>query len=226
MSGQSDNTGILEDIEMYVKYGVADTGRDAMGLVRKYENSPQVLKLFRIHYSTLPEAREDAVVKVSLLMHNQGVHLFVVGTEEYSYLYVASVENLLYLGEYGKDLPKELLSYFGYATQQEFLKDCPPAENLEEYPYEASGDGTKCTACGVVHGELHLLGCVVEICPWCEGQLSGCNCRFERLNSDEIEDEEQLETFIEMLDEKGRIPFSNKQSPAYPGTSKGIDETE
>jgi hypothetical protein len=226
MAEHSESKAIIDEIELYVQYGVQGDALGAMKLVKKYETSPLVLELFKLHYSNLPEAREEAVVKICLLMQHQGVHLFVVVTAQYNYLYAVSLEHLLYLGEYGKDLGKELLAHFGYTTQQEYLKDCPLAESLEEYPLESGSEAATCPVCGVVQGEMHLLGCVVEICPWCEGHLSGCNCRFERLNTDEIEDEEQLESFVDMLDEKGRIPFTEKQSPAYPGTSEGLDERE
>jgi hypothetical protein len=65
-------------------------------------------------------------------------------------------------------------------------------------------------------GEYHLLGCPVEICPWCDGQLSRCGCRFEQLGVDVLEDEEDLEELERILEEKGRIPYSEEQYPSYP----------
>lgn len=75
----------------------------------------------------------------------------------------------------------------------------------------------------MLEGEEHLLGCVVEVCPWCEGQLNSCNCRFEQLEVDELLDEEQLEKFEDLLNAKGRVPFVKGHKPAYPGTSDGLD---
>jgi hypothetical protein len=64
---------------------------------------------------------------------------------------------------------------------------------------------------------------LVEVCPWCQGQLSKCNCRFEQLEVDAIDQEEELEDFVDLLTEKGRIPFERQQVPFYPGTSQGLD---
>ncbi|PIE35201.1 hypothetical protein CSA56_05145 [candidate division KSB3 bacterium] len=72
-------------------------------------------------------------------------------------------------------------------------------------------------------GEYHLLGCVIEICPWCDSQLHSCNCRFEKLETEEIESEEQLKNLLDLLEEKGRIAYSANESLAYPGTSDGLD---
>jgi len=33
-----------------------------------------------------------------------------------------------------------------------------------------------CHDCAVIKGELHVLGCDVERCPLCGGQLIGCEC--------------------------------------------------
>ena len=48
--------------------------------------------------------------------------------------------------------------------------------------------------------------------------------RFEQLQRDCIDDEEQVEKFLRILEEKGRIPFSRGQAPAYPGTGEGLDK--
>jgi hypothetical protein len=51
------------------------------------------------------------------------------------------------------------------------------------------------------------LGCPVEVCPWCEGQLTNCNCRFTQVGVDRFTADCQLDNFIEALEAKGRIPF-------------------
>jgi len=133
------------------------------------------------------------------------------------------VEEVLLICEYKKEVPQEVLSFFGYSSHDDFLKDCPAVEELTPYPIASEEVASVCPACGVAEGELHLLGCIGEICPWCEGTLSKCNCRFEQLKVEEIEDEEQLEEFGDLLSAKGRIPYTKEQLVAYPGTSEGLD---
>ena len=44
---------------------------------------------------------------------------------------------------------------------------------------EACGRDTSrpCRDCGVLEGEFHVLGCLVERCPKCGDQLHGCSCK-------------------------------------------------
>jgi len=224
MSVENMSKHLLEEITLYVKFCVTEEEfSEAMALVERYKDNELALRLFKEYYSTLPEAHEEAVLKISELIHHQGVYLFVVVCTSHSYVYVASAEHILYLAQYQKEITKEVLTFFGYSSQKEFLATCIPVEDLKVYGKDEKGKGEPCRACGVEVGELHLLGCIVEICPWCDGQLSSCNCRFEQLKTEEIESEEQLETFIDMLSEKGRIPYVVNHSPAYPGTSEGLD---
>ena len=220
-----DTTTMMEEIELYVTYAVEERDLEmARGVVASYKNNSRLLRLLREYYTVLPEAREEPVHKLTCLKDQEGVGLFVVVCTSHSYLYVVSVEEVLLLCEYKKEVPAEVLSFFGYSSQAEFLKDCPPVEELVAYPSDDAAAACVCPACGVTEGEEHLLGCVGEICPWCEGNLSKCNCRFEQLKVEEIEDEEQLETFSELLSAKGRIPYVKEQKVAYPGTSEGLDE--
>lgn len=219
-----ENDKLLEEIELYLQYAVLkQEQKEAFSLVRSYRENRRVMRLLREYYMSLPEAREEAVCKLAALKSEQGVTLFVVVSNAHAYLYIVSDEELVYLCEYRQEVPTEVLSYFGYATQADFLKDCPETDKLEPFPAESYTELAVCTACGVAEGEEHLLGCIGEICPWCEGTLNNCNCRFEQLKVDEIETEEQLETFTDMLTAKGRIPFRKEEKVAYPGTSKGLD---
>ena len=108
-----------------------------------------------------------------------------------------------------------VLEFFGYKDQADFAGQMKPFEQLEEVAVEAEVKDT-CVACGVSENELHIFGCPVEQCPWCDGQLSRCNCRFDQLDVDEIEEQEQLDRFETILDVKGRVPFTCEQNPSYP----------
>lgn len=44
-----------------------------------------------------------------------------------------------------------------------------------------------CHDCAVKEGQLHVIGCDVEVCPKCKGQVISCDC-----GSDEEEDDEEL----------------------------------
>lgn len=215
---------IIEEIKLFIQYSVPENEiQQAVALVDRYRDNAFIVRLFREYYSSLPEAREEAVVRVAKLIDRQGVHLFIVCTASFSYLYAVSADQVLLLGEYRQEVDIEVLSFFGFQSQEEFLGKCPLIEDLVAYKAAKGNEKKICPVCGIPEGECHVLGCTVEICPWCEGQLSNCNCRFEQLKTEEIEDEQQLETFIDLLTAKGRIPYSKNQAPAYPGTSGGLD---
>lgn len=73
-----------------------------------------------------------------------------------------------------------------------------------------------CHDCGAIEGQYHLLGCDMERCPFCGGQLISCYCRYELLNIDISPGtwaykngltEEQSVKFEKMLEAEGRIPW-------------------
>lgn len=225
MSLENKTHQLIEEIKLFIQYSVPENDiQSAVALVDRYRNNAFVMRLFREYYHCLPEAREEAVVRIARLIDRQGVHLFVISTVNFSYLYVVSADHVLLLGEYRKEVDNQVLSFFGFQSQEEFLKICPLIEELEEYASTEMAEKEICPVCGVPEDEYHLLGCSVEICPWCDGQLSNCNCRFEQLGIDDIENEAQLEKFNDLLTARGRIPYQKTQAPAYPGTSGGLDD--
>ncbi len=225
MSKENMVQKLIEEISLFIKYAVPeDEQQHAVSLVKRYEQDKPVLTLLREYYSTLPEAREEGVIRIASLVSVQGVSLFVVITKSNQYLYVVTEDKVVFLGEYGSEIDEQILSYLGYESQTAFLKKCLPVDELEDYAGYLAEDLCSCSACGVVEGEVHMLGCAVEVCPWCDGQLSKCNCRFEQLELDEIENETQLDDFYDLLREKGRIPFQKDQSPFYPGAGEGFDK--
>jgi hypothetical protein len=86
---------------------------------------------------------------------------------------------------------------------------------LQEYEPHTL-DPNLCPSCHVAVGEFHTLGCPVEICPWCNGQLTYCNCRFTRLDVDTMDKVEQIEKLLELLEEVGRITYKKEHAPGYP----------
>jgi hypothetical protein len=224
MGRQNRKEQLIEEIELYIRYAVPEEDiRAAINMTRTYRGNKTILRVLREFYSSLPEAREEAVVKVSCLVRQQDVNLLVVATAKHAYLYLVSGEDVLLAGEYLHEVNQEILSYFGFDSQENFLKICPPVQELDPCEFRLK-ERVACPVCNVLENEYHLTGCTVEVCPWCDGQLANCNCRFEQLDSDEIEDEEMLERFLELLDAKGRIPFRKGDAPAYPGTSGGLDK--
>lgn len=215
---------LIKEIKLFIRYAVTEQEiAAAEALVDRYQTDLRILRLLREYYVALPEAKEEPIVRLVQLVQRQGVFLFVAITPTTAHLYAISHDQVVWLGEYLSELDQETLAVFGFASHAEFLKICSPLIDLDEYPGRPLETWQECPACGVQEGEYHLLGCSVEVCPWCEGQLNKCNCRFEQLETEVIEREEQLEEFFELLTARGRIPFQQQQAPYYPGSSSGLD---
>ena len=227
MSASQPMDKLIKEIKLYIRYAVPEHElRDAVAVVDRYRQNRMVLNLLREHYVALPNAEEEAVIRIAKLVQSQGVFLFVLITASTAHLYAVSLEEVVWLGEYLSEMDAEIMAFWGFTDQEEIAKICVPISELQEYAGGAGGNKGECPACGVEEGEYHILGCSVEVCPWCEGQLNKCNCRFEQLEVDMVDNEEQLERFLDFLTAKGRIPFQLQQAPYYPGTSGGLDRDE
>lgn len=63
--------------------------------------------------------------------------------------------------------------------------------SLTAYRRDGTADprGGRCGDCGVTPGGNHHLGCDMQRCPRCRGQLISCGCPFDELGGAELEDE-------------------------------------
>lgn len=209
----------IEEIKLFIQYGVKDQYRKtAEDALTAYRDNPMALMVLRNYYSRMPDMREEAASQISKIVTRQGMYLLNVTTENYEYLYFYNGEESFYLGETKEGIEEtEILNYFGYSSNQDFLKDQTTSSNLPISSGEDKESKVFCPACSVAESEVHHLGCPVEVCPWCEGQLSYCNCRFDKLGVEEIVTEAELELFEILLNEKGRVTFTREHGPSYPG---------
>jgi len=207
-----------KDIQFLMKYAVPkDEVETADALLEKYDADIIALNLLHSFYIHLPEGTDDSVNGLRLLKRRQGVFLLCVSTGSgINYLYVVNNEAAHILGTLAEGIiDRELLDFFGYADNREVLALTKEPEKLQEYkPYTA--DSNLCPSCHAAVGEFHTLGCPVEICPWCSGQLTYCNCRFTRLDIESMDKLAQIEKLRELLEEVGRIAFKKEHAPGYP----------
>ena len=207
-----------EEILFLMKYAVPESHADAAeALLDKYDSDIIALNLLHNFYIRLPEGRDDSVKALRLLTRRQGVFLLCASTgSDLHYLYLVNNEAAYILGTMAEGIiERELLDFFGYSDNKEVLALMKEPEKLQEYrPYAAESD--LCPSCHAAVGEFHTLGCPVEICPWCGGQLTYCNCRFVKLDIETVDKESQIEKLLELLEEAGRIAFKKEHSPGYP----------
>lgn len=207
-----------EDIQFLMKYAVPeDQVKTAEALLEKFEADIIALNLLHSFYIHLPEGEDDSVYGLRLLTSTQGVFLVCVSTGNGNhYLYLANREAAHIIGSLAEGIiDRQLLDFFGYADNQAVLALTEKPESIKDYePY--SPDSNICPSCQAAEGEFHTLGCPVEICPWCKGQLTYCNCRFLKLDIDTMTKVAQIERLQELLEQVGRIAFSREHSPGYP----------
>lgn len=209
---------LVREIELFIQYGVDKSEQqEALTLLQRYENDALALQLMKTFYASLPETYEEAIRRIALIEKKNDIFLMGVSTARHSYLYLATDQKALLVGEYGREiLEQEALALFGYLDFEDLLKKYPDIDSCAEYNREQIQIPEVCPVCLAMTGEYHFLGCPVEVCPWCKGQLSRCGCRFEQLGVEVLEDEEDLEEMERLLEEKGRIPYASWQCPSYP----------
>ena len=213
-----------QHIRKLMQYAVPDKQLEtALDLLVIYHDDRTALALLEEFYSYLPDARDDWVKELRLAARKDGVFLLAAVTPFDTYLYLVSSEGIEFNGPLSEGyLDNELLDFFGFASSDSFKETAAKPENFPAYqPLQADND--ICPACHAATGDLHELGCPVEICPWCGGQLIHCNCRFEQLEQDTIGDEQDLLRFEELLAQKGRLAYAPEQRPSFADEGSGFE---
>lgn len=185
-------------------------------LVERYETDLIALNVFHNFYSYLPEAENDGIKIIRQLKNRQGAFLLCATTNIDDYLYVSTSEEAIFLGPLKEGInDREVLDYFGFTDNKNFIEKY---RDLAEFPVHIpiALNAGLCPICAVASGENHTLGCPVEICPWCGGQLTNCACKFTKSGRKEISRESHIDSFEEKLEKKGRIPFNpGKDLPGF-----------
>lgn len=206
---------LIADIRMAMDYAVPEENRpEAEELLDIYREDRLALMVLREFYHFLPDSGEDWVREILLLNRRQGIFLLALQTTRRRYVYLVSDEGIEFHGAADEGyLGNEVLDFFGYDGMEDFMAHACAAEVPG---YEALRlDADVCPVCHAATGEYHELGCVVELCPWCGGQLVHCSCRHDQLGVDSIDSEAELLRFEALLEERGRIPYTPEQRPAY-----------
>jgi len=197
-----------EALLLLMDYAVDPEDReDAITLLEKYASDHIALNIFHEFYSYLPEAQNDCIRVIRQLDHREGTFLTAVSTNNDTYLYVANHEGALFLGPAEEGIwDEEVLDFFKLTRESALEK----YRQFAEFPLYVPAHINKelCKVCSVKDGEFHRFGCPVEICPWCQGQLANCNCRFVKTGQKELKTNAQVDKFLKIVESKGRIPFA------------------
>ena len=188
--------------------------KDQIDNARKFVTEMQTdriaLHVLKEFYSFLPEAENDFISTIQLLDSRQKTFLMLVSTNLDKYFYISNIEHSEYLGKHADGIwDQEVLDLLGL-DREEALKKFKSPDIFPKYIPLGHGQG-HCMVCSAKSGETHELGCPVEICPWCEGQLANCNCRFEKMGSEQLKTKKQIDSFLDLLNKKGRVPFDASQ---------------
>ncbi len=219
----SDCAEKREVIRNLMEYSVPEgMMEEALDLLDIYRNDRIALEMLHEFYGFLPEAKNDLVREIRLAARRQGVFLLIAVARENGYIYMVSSEGIEFQGTVAEGVyDEDILGYFGYSDREQFQSECCEPDKFQVYEPMDSDDDI-CPACHAVTGELHELGCPIEVCPWCGGQLIHCGCRFEKLEVETMASEEDLERFGDILNEQGRIPYSPEQRPFFADEGPGV----
>jgi len=210
-------------IRVLMEYAVPeDRMNEAMDLLDQYRHDRIALDLLYEFYSFLPEARSDWVREIRLLGRRKGICLLSAMTSTAGFIYLISSEGLEFQGNMADGLwDRDLLDYFGFSSRESCQQMYASPDNYPVYE-PVDSDLDICPACHAATGEVHELGCPVEICPWCGGQLVYCNCRFDKLETDGISNDQDLLRFEVILNARGRIPYAPEQRPSFADDGPGV----
>ncbi len=207
-----------------MRYATPDQQLDAaLDLLTLYRDDRMALTVLNEFYSYLPDAQEDWVKELRLVGRQAGVFLLAAVTSSDAYLYLISSEGIEFHGSLKEGyLDKELLKFFKFASAEKFSGTAQNYENFLIYePLQVDVD--ICPACHAATGEPHELGCPVEVCPWCGGQLIHCECRFAQLDLEEMNNEQDVLRFEALLNEKGRVVYAPEQRPFFADEGGGVE---
>lgn len=210
---EKKRAAIVQLMEYAVPESLLDTALDVLDV---YRDDRLGLTLLHEFYSFLPDTQENYIKELRLIGRNRGIFLLAAMTGSNGFLYIVSSEGVEFQGSAKEGFwHQELLDFYGFSSGKDLADS---VESLKSYPvYEPLGmDSDVCPACHAETGEMHELGCPVEVCPWCGGQLIYCNCRFEKMDRDSLESEADLEELEALLNEQGRIAYGPEQRPVFP----------
>ncbi len=202
---------LKKEIFLLIDYAVPESQMDdARQFVTKMQTDRIGLNILKEFYSFLPEAENDSISKIQLLDSRKKTFLVLVTTSLDLYLYVANIERAEFLGKHADGIwDEEVLDFFDTDREEAVKKFQDPKIFPEYIPLGQSQ--SHCLVCSAKTGEPHQLGCPVEICPWCNGQLANCNCRFTKMGTEQLKTEKQINAFLDLLKKKGRIVFDASQ---------------
>jgi hypothetical protein len=188
---------------------------EALDLLEIYKEDKLALDLLHEYYSFPPEVGANYVREIRLLGRQRGILLLAAITAHSGYIYLVSSEGIEFHGSLEEGIwDRELLDFFALKKPVDQRQGIFTSDHYPLYE-PMNSDSEICPACHAETGEYHELGCPVELCPWCGGQLIHCDCRFEKLGVDILE-ETDLVRLEQLLEEQGRIPYTPEQRPSFP----------